>query len=161
MYFVDVGDSSFKVAPATYEAAPDAGIVRVYFLPRSRKVVNLERLPNAPLPHEVTLKGMAASLGAALLSHGRRQANEARADLAAVGDSITAAFVQSETAPSPPQPHDPRPLGEAIVGTWSNAVMKVTFSEGGTITLRMLGTEGGALVGRRRRTPACGHHRPA
>src|SRR5437764_201795 len=40
-YFLVVGDRRFRVARSTYEAAPDAGYVRIYYLPRSRKLVNL------------------------------------------------------------------------------------------------------------------------
>ena len=35
--------------PGVYRAAPDAGIVRLYYLPASRHVVNLERLPDRTL----------------------------------------------------------------------------------------------------------------
>jgi hypothetical protein len=136
--FLDVGDQTFQVAPATYEAAPDAGRVRVYFLPRSRKVVNLERLPNAPLPDEVTPQGILKSLGAAIHSHNRREENEARAEIASLGDVVKASFAQSPAAP-PPGARDPRPLDEAILGTWTNGLMKVTFSADGRVTTNMFG----------------------
>jgi hypothetical protein len=138
-YFLDVGDRSFKVAPATYDAAPDAGIVRVYFLPRSRKIVNLERLPDPPLQSDLTPRGIVESLGTALWSHSRREANEARAGLAGVADALKATFAQSPG--SPPEVRDPRPLSDAIIGTWSNALMKVSFSADGRVAIRMFGTE--------------------
>jgi hypothetical protein len=37
-----VGDQRFTVAAVTFEAAPGSGRVRLYYLPASRKVVNLE-----------------------------------------------------------------------------------------------------------------------
>src|SRR5690348_11198479 len=53
-YWLYVGDQRFKVSGGTYQAAPDAGLVRLYYLARSRKIVNLERLPNAPLHSNLT-----------------------------------------------------------------------------------------------------------
>lgn len=135
-YLLDVGDATFKVAPFTYDAAPDAGRVRAYFLPRSRNVVNLERLPDRPVDErEVTAQGILDSLRATILSPGP-QANEARAKLAGIGNALKGAFAESA---APPQARDPRPLEEAILGTWSNQVMKVTFSSGGRVTAHMLG----------------------
>jgi hypothetical protein len=139
-YFLDVGDASFKVARDTYASAPDAGFVRLYFLPRSRKIVNLERLSNAPLPNEVSMKGLADALGPALRSHSRRERNEARAGLADMADAVEASLVSSPEA-RPSNASDPRPLDQAIVGTWSNVMMKVTFSAGGRVTIQMPGTK--------------------
>jgi hypothetical protein len=141
-YFLDVGDASFMVASGTYEAAPDAGFVRVYFLPRSRRVVNLERLADRTPPGgEVTLPGILGSLRASFLSPGRREANDARAGLAGLGHRLEAAFAESATPPAE-QDRDPRPLGEAILGTWTNPMMTVTFSGDGRVsaTVRLLGT---------------------
>jgi hypothetical protein len=42
VYILKVGDQRFTVAAVTFEAAPRSGPVRLYFLPASRKVVNLE-----------------------------------------------------------------------------------------------------------------------
>src|SRR5258706_7332238 len=54
-YFLQVNDRRFETSRAKYEAAPDAGYVRMYFLPRSRKIVNLELLPDRPVePGAVT-----------------------------------------------------------------------------------------------------------
>src|SRR5215470_7451050 len=46
-YYLDVGDRSFTIGQDTYHSAPDAGWVRVYYLPLSRKIVNLEQMANA------------------------------------------------------------------------------------------------------------------
>jgi hypothetical protein len=77
------------VFPATYDAAPDAGVVRLYYLPRSRRVVNLERLPNAPLPDVVTPQTMAASVRAAVRADitGRQET----ADAWVAGNQLTIA----------------------------------------------------------------------
>jgi hypothetical protein len=42
VYILKVGDQRFTVAATTFEAAPRSGQVRLYYLPASRKVVNLE-----------------------------------------------------------------------------------------------------------------------
>ena len=47
VYFLKVGEQRFTVTPMANEAAPRAGQVRLYFLPATRKVVNLERLADA------------------------------------------------------------------------------------------------------------------
>jgi len=49
IYILNVGDQRFTIAPLAFEAAPATGHVRLYYLPASRKVVNLERLSDAPL----------------------------------------------------------------------------------------------------------------
>src|SRR5215471_4223167 len=116
-YFLDVGDQRFSITHGTYEFAPDAGFVRVYYLARSRKIVNLERLPNPAFEHvtpqdiirDVKAGNVLRTLGAAM-SFDARRANEARANLAAMGDVMGAAF-SAQPVP-PPGARDVRPLGE-------------------------------------------------
>ena len=48
-HYFDIAGRSFEVPRSEARAAPEAGIVRVYFRPQSRKVMNLERLPDRPL----------------------------------------------------------------------------------------------------------------
>lgn len=144
--YLDVGDKRFKVSPATYDAAPDAGYVRLYFLPRSRKIVNLEILPNPAFENGVkqqdlvrgaTPQAVLRTLGAAIHSQSRRETNEARANFAAIGDAAESMFAQS--ARPAPGARDPRPLGEAIVGTWTTGFMTVAFLADGSVTADMLG----------------------
>jgi hypothetical protein len=137
VYFLDVGDRSFKVGPGTYHDAPDAGWVRAYYLPLSKRIVNLERLPNASAPPELTRDGIVRAIGATL-SGSRREANEARAGIASVGDALKAAFDRSQQPPSSAA-RDPRPLAQAILGTSANPLVRVTFSEDGLATVRMFG----------------------
>jgi len=135
-YYLEVGKTMFKVSRGTYEAAPDAGFVRLFYLPRSRRFVNLERLPDAPLPDRLTLESLADSAKAMLLSHTRSERNEARAQFAGISDAFEASVAP---AAGPPQNQDPRPLDEAIVGTWKNVWMSVTFSSGGRLTIQLPG----------------------
>lgn len=137
-YWLEVGDGVYRVSPGGYKAAPDAGMVRVYFLPRSRRVVNLERLPDAPLSPGLTPQNALRSLGSAVLTGRRREVNEIRAQMAPIADAVKAASDASATPP-PPSARDSRPLAEAIVGTWTNALMTVAFDRNGTVTATLFG----------------------
>jgi hypothetical protein len=44
-YYLAVGRFSFEITPQGYRKVPEDGRFRLYFLPRSRQVVNLEELP--------------------------------------------------------------------------------------------------------------------
>ena len=145
-YFLDVGDERFKAAPATYRAAPDAGYVRLFFLPRSRKIVNLELLPNPALEsgatpdrvlRGVTPESILRTFSASVYSHNRRETNEARATFAALSDAFDSLVTQSPATPVGAR--DPRPLDEAIVGTWSNGFMTLAFLPDGSVTADTLG----------------------
>jgi hypothetical protein len=129
---LEVGTQTFKVMRGTYEAAPDAGFVRVYFLPRSRKIVNLERLESPP----VDLK---TSLDALKHAHSRQEANEIRAQVAGAVDRMSVGFTDSRLAA--PEPRAPGPLVDLLVGSWSNEMMTLTFRKDGTVTVRMGGME--------------------
>ena len=136
-YYLDVGDRSFTVGQGWYHDAPDAGWVRVYYLPLSKTVVNLEQIPNAAPAPELTRDGIVRALGATL-SGNRREANEARAGIASAGEALKAAFDGSSAPPSAAV-RDPRPLAQAILGTWTNPLIRVTFSEDGLATVRKFG----------------------
>jgi len=139
LHFLEVGDRRFSVAPLTYQAAPDAGHVRIYFLPLSRKVVNLERLPGAAVSPDVTVQSVMRTLGTSIGSSDQRTRNEARATLAEMGDAMKAAF----GAPAAPlsAPPDAQALASTILGTWSNGMITVTFYADGRASTRMLGVD--------------------
>jgi hypothetical protein len=80
-----VGDQRFIVPAMTFEAAPRSGQVRLYYLPASRKVVNLEALTDVTLPVV------------------------------------------------------PRPLAQAIIGSWRNHFAAATFAADGRVTARVMG----------------------
>jgi hypothetical protein len=100
-YWFEVGDGTFRATRRSYDAAPDAGMVRVFYLPRSRRVVN-----------------------------------EIRAKMAPVMDAVNAARDEPVTRPTLA---DPRPLEQAIVGTWRSAILSVTFDADGSVSATMLG----------------------
>jgi hypothetical protein len=134
VYYLEVAGRRLRCDTAAYDAAPEGGIVRVYFLPRSLKVVNLERLADRPLPagalDDPSLAVAQVAQGPG--SHDRTQQAEAMATIVAVKDAMEA----DATPPSADQ-RDARPLAEAIVGTWHGAAMKVAFSADGTATAAM------------------------
>jgi hypothetical protein len=134
-YYLEVGDRSFTVSQSRYHEAPDAGWIRAYYLPLSKLIVNLEPIPNASPKPDMTKDGILHALGATL-SGNRREANEARAGIASVGETLKAAF---DGSPPPAAARDPRPLEQAILGTWTNPLIRVTFSEDGLATARMFG----------------------
>jgi hypothetical protein len=139
-YFIDVAGKSYSVGAAAYNAAPDAGIVAVYVLPKSGVLLNLERLADRPLPAGVTASP-AAAVGAAITavrSHDPAQAAEARAELAAIGTAMKAQFAAAATPP-PAGQRDPRPLAEAILGTWQTGPISMTFLPDGTTVATLPG----------------------
>ena len=140
-YYLEVGKRRFRVARGTYDAAPETGYVRVFYLPRSRKVVTVEPLPDPPVPANLNARTMFTSMKAAMLSGDQVRRNEARAELGAIGHSLEAMVDSSPAASSSTPAGDPRPLAEAIVGTWTSPVVTVTFTAEGVVTIRVFGTE--------------------
>ena len=49
-YYLNVGDRSFSVSEEAWEAAPEDGVVRLYLLGDSDRIVNLEKIADAPPP---------------------------------------------------------------------------------------------------------------
>ena len=130
-HYAEVGNVRTETGPTGYEALPEAGIVRLYYLPHSHRLVNFEQLADRPLPegaltdaHVALRAGVSALLGDA----------DARAEVAAIGRQLTASG-----EPPPASERDPRPLAQAIVGTWKNPMLSVTFDAGGTVTATMPG----------------------
>ncbi len=133
-HFLDVGDRHFEVPPAVYAAAPQAGMVRVFFLPRCHKVLNFELLGDAPLPAG-TLDAPVETLKTVLRDLRTTRGSEhhvAAAELAALGHAMEVERTRAATAP-PADQRDPRPLAEAIVGTWQAGPMAISFAVDGTM----------------------------
>ena len=156
---LDVGDSRFNVMPMTYDAAPDAGYVRLYFLPTSRIVVNLERLPDPPVEIGAAARDIVQALGAAARFHDRRMLNEARASMAGLGNAMKAGFAQPLTPPADTQ--DPRPLGKAILGMEQRLRHREILRRWHRDHERPWRREGGSVVDRRQRTVMLGRDRTA
>jgi hypothetical protein len=146
-HYFDVAGKSYPVGYTAFEAAPDAGYVRLYVLPASRRVINFERLPDPPLPAGFTASPAAAlsTLGTALFSHDRVKAAEARAEFASVKDAMRIDRSANATPP-PPGQQDPRPLAQAILGAWKTGLMSIQFMPDGTLVATL--PTGGRRQGR-------------
>ncbi len=144
-HYLRVAGQTFEVPRSVYDASPEAGYVRVYYLPRSKKVVNLEVLPNKAASPGLTAdpQGLAQAAFAALKTHDLDQRAEAMAQMAALDSSMNAGVTAGATAP-PADGRDPRPLAESIVGSWRSGPIGVTFAAGGTMTTALPGGHGQA-----------------
>ena len=143
-YYLEVGRRRLDVAERTYEAAPDAGYVRVYALPRTHRVVNLEKLPDpaVQVPDAASAPGFAVrelrSMAAGWLTGDYAKTNEARAQMEAMGHAFEAQMAANATPP-PLADRDPRPLAEAILGKWQTPMMSVAFNPDGTLVATLPG----------------------
>jgi hypothetical protein len=140
-HWLDVDGKRFACGLDAYEAAEQPGIVRLYYLPRSRKAVNFERLPDRPLPAGAVNGSLVASTARSALSLDRRTHDEALATMVAMEHAVTAPDL-----PPPDAPRDPRPLAEAIVGAWSSPAMSVMIDADGSARATM--ANGMSLAGR-------------
>jgi hypothetical protein len=133
-HYLDLGGKHYEVGQAVYSATPEAGYVRLYILPRSHKVVNMERLPDKPLPEGFMAEPgqIMSTLATAFRSHDGVQAAEARAELAALGNAMRVDEIKNP-APPPAGQRDPRPLQQALIGTWKTGMMSIAFMPDGTI----------------------------
>jgi hypothetical protein len=139
-YYLDVGERTFTVSRSWYDAAPDAGHVRLYYLPHSRRIVNLERLAATQPAADVSLPHLVETGRTALRGSTRTARNEARADLATLANALKAA-VEAPVTDRPAGAQDPDALQQAILGRWHNLLMTLTFTAEGTMTLRMPGSQ--------------------
>jgi hypothetical protein len=137
VHFLDVGAKSFTVSPATYNAAPDAGYVRLYYLPRSKHVVNFERIEGGPVA-DISTPGDAAREIRAVMSFDRVKRNEARAGIQALTEQMEAG-VEKNAHPPADSDRDAGTLVDKIVGTWHSMMMTVTFRADGTVEATLMG----------------------
>jgi hypothetical protein len=140
-YWLQVQHVKLHLSRDEYHAIPDGGIVRAFYMPRTKFVVNFEQLADKPLPDGAlenplgVLKSAMGGLLSASITGNRDKQAEAMASMAALEHAERAAFApQAAVAPAPGQA-DPRPLAEAILGTWQLGPMKVEFAPGGVATL--------------------------
>lgn len=128
-HYFEISRRRLRVSRSGYDAAPGAGIVRVYFLPRSRLVVNLERLADPPLPSGPdATQQILADLISALRRHDPVALAEARARAAALADAVRGPAV-GPGATTHLQAGD-------LYGSWTNRLMTVTFARDGVATLQ-------------------------
>jgi hypothetical protein len=141
-YYLEIGEKRYSVGQAEYDAAPDAGWVRLYLTPRTHIVVNLERLPDQVVPDiaTVTPTAILGQLGSAIFSRDQQTRNEKRAEMEAMGNSLKAQMsIAKGATPPPPGEVDPRPLAQAILGKWQMGPMSMNFMPDGTMVATFMG----------------------
>jgi membrane protein implicated in regulation of membrane protease activity len=142
-YYIEVAGKSFSVDGATFRAAPDAGYVALFILPRSNVILNLERLPDRPLPAGA-ISSPAATMAAAtntfsaMLSQDPTREAEAKARLASMEHAMDAQMAGAAVRP-PAGQLDSGPLAQTIVGTWQNGFMAMAFMPDGTMVATLPG----------------------
>ncbi len=126
-YYLLVGDRSFTVSEEQWKAAPEDGVVRVYLLGDSDRIVNLEKVADAPPPQVPAI--VRAALERAAGSADPEQAAQARAMLHQAdvmtggGATVTAAGLAAGAAAKAPV----EPIGQAILGTWRSDLARITY----------------------------------
>jgi hypothetical protein len=132
-YYLTIGGRQVRTSLAAYDAAPDAGYVRAYYLPRTRRLVNLERLPNPPLPSGPDeARDMFGRIGRAFVSRDPVASAEARARAAGLIDAIQDAFIEPSNSPSGPAAG--RLARGTLVGRWTHPLVTIILAEDGTAT---------------------------
>jgi hypothetical protein len=122
-YYLLVGDRSFTVSREQWDAAPEDGVVRVYLLGDSDRIVNLERIADAPPPQVPGIVKFA--LDRAAHSSDSAMASQARALLEQV-EAVTAAPTAAATPGSSPAV-PAVPLEQAILGSWHSDLAGITY----------------------------------
>jgi hypothetical protein len=131
----EVGNRQFRASRAMYDSAPAVGFVRLYYLPRSRRLLNLEVVSDRQVedPSPVTRPRAAGWTGWMR----RDKVDRALARSKAAGSTLEAQSYLSAEPPPASQRLDTGAVAEAIIGTWSNPFMTVTFGEDRVLTIRL------------------------
>jgi hypothetical protein len=129
-YYVIVAGRQLQTYLSAYDAAPDVGYVRAFYLPRTRKLVNLERLPNPPLRSEGdepvdTLARMARALVSS--------DPVVRASLADLMDASRDSIIEPSASKSGAAAGGL--VRDAVVGRWTSPLVTITLAEDGTATV--------------------------
>ncbi|HTK30045.1 MAG TPA: hypothetical protein VL309_10855 [Vicinamibacterales bacterium] len=136
-HYLDIAGRRLLALPLAYQAAPDGGIVRAYFLPRSGRVVNLERLPDRPLPAG---PGAPAQVIKQMADAFRHHDRAAMAEARASAEALKHAFEDAITGAPPAGDRPSSPLTtEALCGSWANPLVTLTLAADGTATMSMFG----------------------
>jgi hypothetical protein len=135
-YYLLVGDRSFSVSRDQWDAAPQEGVVRVYLLGESDRIVNLERIADAPPPQVPGL--VRAALEIASSSPDPARAEEARAVAGGLSGEHAGGLSGAPAGAANGEPAvgavagDPSgapavPLEQAILGTWQSDLAGMTY----------------------------------
>lgn len=132
-YYFTIAGRRLQVTTRTeYDAAPDAGHVRAYFFPRSRRVVNLEHLADPPIPTGPhAAQEVLGDFARALLSGDRSSRAEAAAGVAAL-EHVTEG---PPSANAGGRAQSSRLRADDLYGVWTNPMVTVTLMKSGIATL--------------------------
>ncbi|HKV87341.1 MAG TPA: hypothetical protein VJT78_05030 [Candidatus Dormibacteraeota bacterium] len=130
-YHVKVGEVRAETNAQWYQSIPEAGMVRIYYLPVSHRLINLEQLADRPLPQGAMTDPTVALRDAKQAFRGNA---DARAELAAIGNAMKGQF-SADGSPPPASARDSRPLAQAILGTWRNPMITLVFDADGTASM--------------------------
>jgi hypothetical protein len=127
-HYAEVDNVRVEMSQPSYQDVPDAGIVRIFYLPNSHRLVNFEQLADRPLPDgAMTDPHFALKVAAG----GIFGSAEARAEMAAMEHVLQA---QVKASLTPPTAGGTKPLSDALPGIWTNAMMSVTFGVDGSVS---------------------------
>jgi hypothetical protein len=122
----------FRASAQLWDAAPGVGLVRLYYLPESHDVVNVELLPTtstaAPTPTDAVTGAMQAIQ--AWRQHDWLAAGQAASVLQGAYDHTFPDRAATTSASS-------SSLAEDIVGRWASSMIAVTFESDGTMSARI------------------------
>ncbi len=137
-YSLMVGDRSFSVSREQWDAAPQDGVVRVYLLGASDRIVNLERIADAPPPQvpglvRAALELASSSADPATAAEARAMLRRADAVSAVAGVATASAGAANGVPPAAAMAGDPPPasavpLEQAILGTWQSDLAGITYA---------------------------------
>jgi hypothetical protein len=117
-----------------YEWAPYAGTMRLYYLPRSKLVVNVENLSTGEATPEA-IQQASDDYQAARTQGDKVAKAEALAELGGVEQAFERAV--PEDAASLDMHSDTGSLAKAIVGSWNSPFGELTFGNDGIVSARM------------------------
>ena len=132
------GRQQFKSGEEFYDAAPDEGFVRLFYLPRSKWAVNFEWLPDEP-PQDGKLAERAEQAlrdwRAARKAHDVVGEAEARAAMASIRREAESYL--PEDGPPAHEELAPGQLREAIIADWQSPFLSISVRADGTLTATM------------------------
>ena len=127
----EMGNQEFHSASDLYDAAPDAGTVRLFYLPQSKWAVNFEVLPvvvAAELASGSDGTQLLLEWNAARRAHDKVGEAMALAKMQAIGQALAGG------QPLAGDPVEPDELRAAVVGNWQSPALKVAVRGDGTLS---------------------------
>ncbi len=133
------GSQKFCCDQRFFDRAPDAGLVRLYYLPRSRWAVNYELLADAPRPAgeplEHRVRQSLLDRAAARRSTDPVSKAQVRAEVAAIQREAASYRAGPDQLAGSWQP--PEQLRQAVIGDWTSPFLSVSIRADGTLTAAM------------------------